>query len=118
MGHWRIASQAGRTLVANVLSWHRSRIGQGANSPDLRQNLPAERNGRFSAPERNLGWCRMQDSNPRPSVYKTAALPTELIRPLSSWRAAYGHSHAGRQALPSVYRDGSIIPAPELYPEM
>ena len=23
----------------------------------------------------------MQDSNPRPSVYKTAALPTELIRP-------------------------------------
>ena len=26
-------------------------------------------------------WCRMQDSNPRPSVYKTAALPTELIRP-------------------------------------
>jgi hypothetical protein len=26
------------------------------------------------------GWCRMQDSNPRPSVYKTAALPAELIR--------------------------------------
>ena len=25
-------------------------------------------------------WCRMQDSNPRPSVYKTAALPAELIR--------------------------------------
>ena len=29
-------------------------------------------------------WCRMQDSNPRPSVYKTAALPTELIRPVAS----------------------------------
>src|SRR3546814_8910628 len=26
------------------------------------------------------GWCRLQDSNPRPSVYKTAALPTELNR--------------------------------------
>ena len=26
------------------------------------------------------GWCRMQESNPRPSVYKTAALPAELIR--------------------------------------
>ena len=25
-------------------------------------------------------WCRMQESNPRPSVYKTAALPSELIR--------------------------------------
>jgi hypothetical protein len=28
----------------------------------------------------------MQDSNPRPSVYKTAALPTELIRPKSTLR--------------------------------
>src|SRR5258708_25819927 len=27
------------------------------------------------------GWCRMQESNPRPTVYKTAALPTELSRP-------------------------------------
>jgi hypothetical protein len=26
----------------------------------------------------------MQDSNPRPSVYKTAALPTELIRRLGA----------------------------------
>src|SRR3954465_7309005 len=24
------------------------------------------------------GWCPRQESNPRPSVYKTAALPTEL----------------------------------------
>src|SRR6202000_2261643 len=26
------------------------------------------------------GWCRMQDSNLRPSVYKTPALPAQLIR--------------------------------------
>ena len=25
-------------------------------------------------------WCRLQESNPRPSVYKTAALPSELNR--------------------------------------
>ena len=35
-----------------------------------------------SQPKITDGWCRMQDSNPRPSVYKTAALPTELIRRL------------------------------------
>src|SRR5216110_2816298 len=28
-----------------------------------------------------VGWCRLQESNPRPTVYKTAALPTELSRP-------------------------------------
>ena len=26
-------------------------------------------------------WCRLRDSNPRPTVYKTVALPTELSRP-------------------------------------
>jgi hypothetical protein len=30
----------------------------------------------------------MQDLNPRPSVYKTAALPTELIRPQSTVQLA------------------------------
>jgi hypothetical protein len=25
-------------------------------------------------------WCRLQESNPRPTVYKTVALPTELSR--------------------------------------
>src|SRR5579872_5819977 len=25
-------------------------------------------------------WCRLRDSNPRPTVYKTVALPTELNR--------------------------------------
>ena len=27
-------------------------------------------------------WCRLQESNPRPTDYKSAALPTELSRPL------------------------------------
>src|SRR5690349_11334101 len=49
-------------------------------------------------------WCRMQDSNPRPSVYKTAALPTELIRPAKSF-ARGGHQRpapkAGHPAAPS-----------------
>ena len=40
-------------------------------------------------------WCRMQDSNPRPLVYKTTALPSELIRPIEKqrlfrpWRVAF-----------------------------
>ena len=29
---------------------------------------------------RKTGWCRIEESNPRPSHYKCAALPTELIR--------------------------------------
>src|SRR3982074_2194969 len=29
----------------------------------------------------NENGCRLQESNPRPTVYKTAALPTELSRP-------------------------------------
>ena len=36
--------------------------------------------GKFRGP-RELGWSRRRDSNPRPAVYKTAALPTELRRP-------------------------------------
>ena len=44
----------------------------------------------------------MQDSNPRPSVYKTAALPTELIRPRdrhrSGRRGTSSPSRAGRLA--------------------
>jgi hypothetical protein len=27
------------------------------------------------------GWCRLQESNPRPTDYKSVALPTELNRP-------------------------------------
>ena len=32
-------------------------------------------------PSLDREWCRLQESNPRPSVYKTAALPAELNRP-------------------------------------
>ena len=32
-------------------------------------------------------WCRLQKSNPRPSDYKSAALPTELSRPGKNYTA-------------------------------
>ena len=37
---------------------------------------------RFTIPAvlKNLAWSRQRDSNPRPAVYKTAALATELCR--------------------------------------
>lgn len=41
-----------------------------------------------------VGWCRLQDSNPRPPLYKSIALPTELNRPwTSAIKAAAGSQH-------------------------
>ena len=34
----------------------------------------------FSAVRQCGNWCRLQESNPRPTDYKSAALPTELSR--------------------------------------
>ena len=49
-----------------------SSLAEAACEVDIRPGPPVRSSDRV--------WCRMQDSNPRPSVYKTAALPTELIR--------------------------------------
>jgi hypothetical protein len=35
--------------------------------------------------------CRVQESNPRPSVYKTVALPTELTRPAADFLISCRH---------------------------
>src|SRR5665213_1684654 len=42
-------------------------------------------------------WCRMQDSNPRPLVYKTTALPAELIRRTAPRRLCGDHGWAGKR---------------------
>ena len=64
--------------------------------PQLTVNEPKTASGRIFIGElafsnRKLGdgfglpkagiWCRLTESNRRPSVYKTAALPAELSRP-------------------------------------
>lgn len=38
---------------------------------------------RFTNPARLKIWSRQRDSNPRPAVYKTAALATELCRQIN-----------------------------------
>ena len=50
-------------------------------------------------------WCRLRDSNPRPTVYKTVALPTELNRRCSarSWLPA---ASSPRKARPISGRPG------------
>src|SRR6476620_1875729 len=45
---------------------------------DTDRRAGANNSGRICEAE----WCRLRDSNPRPAVYKTAALPTELSRPV------------------------------------
>ena len=39
----------------------------------------------FSTPL-NCKWCHNEESNPGPEVYKTPALPSELLRPYPSLR--------------------------------
>src|SRR5207248_2029425 len=42
---------------------------------------------------------RRRDSNPRPTLYKSVALPTELLRPAASW-------YASRRQTPPLTRSG------------
>ena len=42
-------------------------------------------------------WCRLRDSNPRPTVYKTVALPTELNRRCAR-RCGYQRGSVGARA--------------------
>lgn len=52
-------------------------------APGFEPGFPASQAGVLTV-ERRRGrnWSRKQESNPRPAVYKTAALPTELFRPM------------------------------------
>src|SRR4051795_3629672 len=51
-----------------------------ANPPSKASANTCQRH-RLASRSFSEGWCRLQESNPRPTVYKTAALPTELSRP-------------------------------------
>jgi hypothetical protein len=50
------------------------------------------------------GWCRLQKSNPRPSDYKSAALPTELSRLGADYTLANMRVAEGRLKLESFDR--------------
>ena len=45
---------------------------------------------------RNRKWCRKRDSNPRPTHYECAALPTELLRPVNGEAGVRGRSQERR----------------------
>ncbi len=55
-------------------------------------------------------WCRLRESNPRPTDYKSAALPTELSRP---WSASKSHvlflDRAGVLGKPSCGTDAGAF---------
>ena len=57
-------------------------------------------------------WCRLQGSNPRPTVYKTVALPTELSRlRLGDTLTPPGLQQAYRPSIePVVIRSGAVAP--------
>jgi hypothetical protein len=74
----------------------------------------------FTQPIPRIGcaqvWCRMQESNPRPSVYKTAALPAELIRhPGFLSLAIRGPTEGINRADPGLATSVIVAAKPALY---
>ena len=75
------------TMRCSARAWRRSSRRRASTARRAAGRRPAtmrrcgSRSRSRCSSELRAAWCRMQDSNPRPSVYKTAALPTELIRP-------------------------------------
>ena len=87
----------------------------GRNEADARHRL------RTRAIAAMRDWCRFRDSNPRPSVYKTVALPTELNRrrasrswlpAASAWRKTRKASAAGRDGRGPGALDGDRLVDP------
>src|SRR4029077_6114598 len=68
MGHWSVVT------ACTPKARHFGTAGHGIN--DVCQKL-GEEGGR---------WCRKRDSNPRPPLYESGSLPTELVRRRSIFR--------------------------------
>src|ERR1700682_5977335 len=84
------ASDRYRPVAADRLPCFIGRIGEG---------------GAGGGGLRMLFWCRWKESNPRPSHYECAALPTELHRHflrVGNWRAASLKLYQPRELLRSL----------------
>ena len=79
-----------RHAVQNMAMNIRDRISEKVSSGDIEKMITAalviglkkysDRNPRARQILGQIFWCRMSDLNQRPTDYKSAALPTELIR--------------------------------------
>src|SRR5207248_7604264 len=75
-----------------------SRIGTTLTSPHLRREIPRVQNdAEFSAAEKC--WHGWRDSNPRPAVLETAALPAELHPCARQYKRCPPHPYSMRGTL-------------------
>ena len=78
--------------------------------PAMRPALPTELQGT------NLQiWCRLWDSNSRPTDYKSVALPTELRRHSDFLKTVFTHSRFIQSK--STLCFSSQVDTPEMYPK-
>ncbi len=82
-----VTNQSAQTAAYYRKRANRKKTIQGGDGTERGQNMKVGTHSgkRFAdgaAPQRNplILWCRLQESNPRPSDYKSAALPAELNR--------------------------------------
>jgi hypothetical protein len=76
--------------------------------------LPDKKRGIAVSAKLLKKWCRLQDSNPRPTDYKSAALPTELSRRPECLCAADNRRVAASTSSPFVVRRSAVrvLPRP------
>lgn len=79
---WGLTPNLGPAILEKSPTWPCVSVGRNKRSRTGRPKNTAD----FCGLQSRMGfpgiekWCRLQESNPRPSVYKTAALPAELNR--------------------------------------
>src|SRR4051794_15422407 len=80
--------------------------------------MPATKRGHDEGETENSeNWCRKRDSNPRPPLYESGALPAELLRHRAAIVARMGRSEIRESRIPLRFmRATGYVRAPDSRP--